>query len=706
MNPSWRVGLLGAGYIAEWHLKALQRIKGVRIHSICDMDFSRATELKNRFGAAQAFRSIDELISSQTCDVVHILLPPDLHASAALRLLDTGHKVFLEKPVCVTLEECELLQNHPQAATSLGVGHNFLYSDPYLLLREDLRSGRLGQILEIHINWHKELGQLRSGPFGIWMLRGPANILLEIGPHLFAHMLDLMGEPEEVTSVPSFEKELPTGVRFFRRWTLIARRGSTQALLNLSFGRGLTEHKIHVRGTAGIAEVDFEAGTYHLSRLSSLPMDFDRYRLTRQYAKNLTKQGRSKLFRYLLSKAKLSGRGNDFGNSIQNALRDFYEGLTDQRIDRRLSILFANQTIRMGHQIAHQTGYPITSERPIIHTIPPKNPPKIMVFGGTGFIGQALVEKLIEAGHSVRLAIRDVTSLPKRLQKLPLDIVRADLNKPEELHKVCDGMEVIYHLARAHVKTWPEYEQKEIQATVNLAQIALQVGVQQFIYTGTIDSYFAGKASRIINDNTPLDPKIQGRNFYAKAKAISEQKLKHLQESEKLPLVIFRPGIVLGSGGSPFHWGVGMWVGESVVRTWGKATHPMPFVLANDVADAMVKALRNPQTINKVFNLVGPPLLSGQEYLQELSRVLHTQLDAKPRSILSFYLADLFKYAIKVLVRHPGRRLPRYRDWLSRTQLSPMYSELAKSLLNWTPVSDRQLLIEEGIIKPAQEWLS
>ncbi len=706
MKKLWRVGILGAGYIADWHLKALKGISSAKVSAICDVDLARATELKNRSDAAHAFGSLDELIASKTCDAVHILLPPDLHATAAVKLLDSGHKVFLEKPVCVTLEECETLQNYPHAATSLGVGHNFLFADPYVKLRDDIRAGKLGQLSEINISWHKELGQLRGGPFGIWMLRGAGNILLEIGPHSLAHLLDLMGYPDSFTVVPSHEIELPTGVEFFRRWTIVANKGATSAVVNFSFGRGFTEHAISVRGSAGVGHIDFEAGTYTLSRLSTRPMDIDRYRITREAAKSSAKQARAKLLRYVFSKAKLTRRGNDFGNSIQNAIRHFYDGLLNQRIDERLSIGLACNTIQLGHAIANQAGHPITSQRPAPRTTPLQGTtPKVLVFGGTGFIGQALVEKLVEAGHAVRLVARDVTSLPKRLQKLPLEIVRADLSKPDDLEKVCAGIEVIYHLARAHVKTWEEYEAKEIQATLTLAEIASKVGVKQFIYTGTIDSYFAGKASQTIIDETPLDPKIDGRNLYAKAKAISEQKLQQMQQSGKLPLVIFRPGIVLGSGGSPFHWGVGMWAGDSVVRTWGAGKHPMPFVLATDVADALVKALGNPQTIGKVFNLVGPPLLSGQEYLAELSKATQTQFDAQPKSILSFYLGDMFKYAIKVLVRHAGRRRPRYRDWLSRTQASPMQSPNAKNILGWNPVSDKQEFIEKGIVIPAKEWI-
>ena len=80
----------------------------------------------------------------------------------------------------------------------LGVGHNFLFSGPYEQLRRDVRSGILGRIDQITITWNRFLPQSAFGPFDIWMLRDPRNIMLETGSHLVAHMLDLAGEPDEM----------------------------------------------------------------------------------------------------------------------------------------------------------------------------------------------------------------------------------------------------------------------------------------------------------------------------------------------------------------------------------------------------------------------------------------------------------------------------------------------------------------------------
>ena len=86
-------------------------------------------------------------------------------------------------------------------------------------------------------------------------------------------------------------------------------------------------------------------------------------------------------------------------------------------------------------------------------------------------------------------------------------------------------------------------------------------------------------------------PAHRWRNYYARAKALSEQVLMELHREQGLPVVIFRPGIVIGRGGSPLHWGIGMWSFDAVCQLWGRGTTPLPLVLVEDVASALVAAL-------------------------------------------------------------------------------------------------------------------
>ena len=81
----------------------------------------------------------------------------------------------------------------------------------------------------------------------------------------------------------------------------------------------------------------------------------------------------------------------------------------------------------------------------------------------------------------------------------------------------------MFHLARANVTTWEDFTKQDIEVTQQVAETCLASRVERLIYTGTIDSYYAGEKTERITEETPLDPYIAWRNLYARAKAASEE---------------------------------------------------------------------------------------------------------------------------------------------------------------------------------------
>jgi nucleoside-diphosphate-sugar epimerase/predicted dehydrogenase len=725
MDRDLKVGILGAGYIADWHVKALRSIRGLRVAAVCDQDLGRARSLAERYRVPVVVRDAREMLDKERCEAVHLLLPPDRHYPAAEQLLDAGVHAFLEKPACVRAAECEHLREiAARRHCSVGVGHNFLFSPIYERLRRDIREGMLGPLSEVSIVWNKELGQLRSGPYGAWMFRKPGNILLEVGPHSVAHLLDLVGEPAALSVDVDRPVELPGSLPFFRRWGVRGKCDRTHIELRFDFGPGFPEHRIHVRGRIASATADFEAGTYVLRRHPPGLADFARRELTVHEGRELIRQARSKLRRYLFSKLRRKQHGNDFGATIAHAVRSFY-GSLPRAIDERLSLAFASRVVTLCTRIAEMAGQAVSTDETrntaaqVSVALPAPRDPQVrdlvptpagtadtLVLGGTGFIGQALVRQLVEAGRGVRLLARDSHHLPKALGDLRIEIIRGDIANASDLDRALAGVGPVYHLARAHVKSWADYERCEIGGTRNVAEACLRAGVKRFIYTGTIDSLYTSDPRAVIDESTALDPRIHRRNLYARAKAESERLLLELWAQRGLPVGIFRPGIVLGRGGSPFHWGVGMWFADSVCLLWGRGENRLPIVLADDVARALVAAGSADGVIGEVFNLVGEPLLTACQYIAELERAAGIKIDARPTSAWRFYTRDLAKWGAKCLIRHPERRLPSYRDWQTRAHLARFDCGKAKRVFGWLPVADSDTLIEKGIAEPVREWLA
>ena len=235
-----------------------------------------------RYGAARCYESLEQMLGDgeSELDVVHVLLPPDLHARAASALIDAGLHVFLEKPMATDAQECaSLVEQAAKRGVTIGVNHNFLFAPVYEDLRRDLIAGKLGKPDHVTITWNRELEQVRSGPFNLWMLREPANIMLEVGPHCLAPILDLIGSPKLAGVRTTAPVDLPGGRKFYRRWHVEAEADSAAITLQFSFAPGFTEQTIHVRGTLGSATVDLERNLYVLRRHTRYGMDFDRYRM-------------------------------------------------------------------------------------------------------------------------------------------------------------------------------------------------------------------------------------------------------------------------------------------------------------------------------------------------------------------------------------------------------------------------------------------
>jgi predicted dehydrogenase len=144
----YRVGLIGAGYISEYHISALRRISNVEIVGICDLDETKAQSIAERFGL-QTFPSLKSLRDAGA-EAVHVLTPPSTHASLALEAIGLGCHVLVEKPLAEDPEDCVRIQ---RAADEKGVQvcvcHSLLYDPQVKRALERVRRGEIGRVVSV-----------------------------------------------------------------------------------------------------------------------------------------------------------------------------------------------------------------------------------------------------------------------------------------------------------------------------------------------------------------------------------------------------------------------------------------------------------------------------------------------------------------------------------------------------------------------------
>jgi predicted dehydrogenase/nucleoside-diphosphate-sugar epimerase len=754
-----KIGFLGAGYILSAHAKAVAAIPGLVLHAVCDVSLGRARQAASTFGIQHAFAGIEELIASG-CDAVHVLVPPDLHASAATRLLEAGVDVLIEKPMALSEAQCDALAVLATArGCRIGVGHNFLFLPAYERLRRVIRSGELGRIDHVSVDWFSVLPQIKFGPFNAWMLRAPGNVVLEVGPHLAAFAVDLLGECGSLQAMAGHPVDLPSGARAWRHWSIVGECGAAGMALNLSLAAGEPLRRVTVRGLAGVATLDFLRDVGRIERVMQANTALDNLRNGLRGARELTVQALANAWRGVTGTLRKTPLQDPYRESIYRSVLAFY---ADGPLDERLAPALAARAIRICEQAidasgvasqgapagrsieasvgafsaaragvnnrarlpvgnasastAHDSSGATASgrdgggevgllERPHSDPTPQSSAEarRALVVGGTGFIGKRLVRELLARGWHVRVMTRAVAAARAELGMLPVELVEGSHGNPDAARYALQGVDTVYHLAKATGDRWDDYVRSDIEPTRVLAAAALACGVRRFIYTGTIDSYASADPSAVIDDATPLDAGIQGRNLYARSKAACEALLRELQDERGLPLVIVRPGIVIGAGAPPAHWGVGLFHSETRVELWGEGRHPLPFVLVDDVAGALALAAERPGLEGRMLLLTDDPLLSAQDYVAAVADRSATRIEMQRTSIFVHFLRDLGKQGLKHLIRHPARRQANLHDWACRAHRAQYDSASTRAALGWRPAGSRERLLQDGV-HAAVDW--
>ncbi|TNE60369.1 MAG: SDR family NAD(P)-dependent oxidoreductase [Bacteroidetes bacterium] len=180
---------------------------------------------------------------------------------------------------------------------------------------------------------------------------------------------------------------------------------------------------------------------------------------------------------------------------------------------------------------------------------------KILLTGGTGFVGSYLLRRLIRAGHTVR-ALRRTGSPMNLVQDVAdqVEWVECDVTDLVGLEDAFDGITQVCHCAAMvsfHPRDVRRMMQVNVQGTANLVNLALQFGVQKFVHASSIASL--GRAK----ERPHLDEKSKWVNSgdnsqYAISKYLSEQEVWR-GHAEGLPVVVVNPAVILGSG----FWDIG-----------------------------------------------------------------------------------------------------------------------------------------------------
>ncbi|MFL6294049.1 MAG: NAD-dependent epimerase/dehydratase family protein [Thermoanaerobaculia bacterium] len=706
--PKARAAVVGAGYVAAFHIEAMAGVPGLEIAAVCDPDLERARALAKRWGIPAAVASIEEL-AGLGVQVAHVLTPPDLHARVTRQLLEAGIGAFVEKPFALSSREArELAELAAARGVPLGVNHNNLHHPAFTRLLDWVRAGRIGRVEHVRICLSVPLAQLDAGDFSHWMFRSPENIVFEQAPHPLSQLHALIGPVREARTTLLGTRELHPGQVFHDRWLIAASGERGTAEIYLSFGRPFQRWTLEVLGTDGSAEADLGHGFFSYEEKTSWLDFWNGFLAGRRRARSLSRDARGNLLGYALYTLGLGRRADSFFAGMRGSIEAFHAALRAGEappVDAAAGAEVLEWCEAIA-DVARRPAHPAnTAALPVPAEPAPPRPGEIVVLGGTGFIGRRVVQGLLDRNVPVTAVVRRTHGLPPALLEAARDgrlrLLKGSLEDRASLAAAFQGAQTILHLATGGGDTWEKVERSMVRGSAGAAEEALAQGVGRFVYVSSIAALYGGPdaGAAVLEDSLETDPRPEARDVYSRGKAETERALVALHRERGLPLVIARPGVVLGEG-TPFqHPGLGLWVRDNHCVGWGLGENPLPLVTADDVAEALVRiALHEGDDLHgKALNLCGRPSLSAREVVDQLRIATGRDLHFHPRPLWLSQILEIGKWVVKKAGRRPGTVFPSYRDLKARALVPALPSRTAREVLGWAPVEDREGLLDRTV---------
>lgn len=252
---------------------------------------------------------------------------------------------------------------------------------------------------------------------------------------------------------------------------------------------------------------------------------------------------------------------------------------------------------------------------------------RVLVIGGTLFIGRPLVEELVKAGHDVAVLHRKPKhDLGRRVENLV-----GDRNDGESVARALSGrrFDVVYD----NVYDWERgTTAAQVEATV---RACTGDWLTRYIFMSSVAAYGDGLNHK---ESDPLAPDYH-TNPYVRHKAGTERLLFRMHSQSGLPVVTFRPPFIYGPG-DPYYREQFFWdrlrAGRPLVIP-GDGHRLMQFVYVNDLVQSLVRAMDEPRAVGEAFNIGDSKPVTQAELVEKLAKVAGVEptLVRVPRDIIA-----------------------------------------------------------------------
>lgn len=254
-----KAAVVGAGRIAEEHLKFVRDSKRAEPVALCDLSQATATYAAKKFGFPQTYSDLAQMIDEARPDVVHLLTPPHTHVALAELCLQHDVHVIVEKPVAPSRAELHRLHELARARNRVIVeDHNYRFNRQIVDIDRLLESGALGALREIEIrmvlNIH-EGGRYADRDFPDPAHKLPGGVVQDYLTHFSYLALHFLPSVDRVAA--AWSRHGASDVFKYDDLDVLLIGGEMHARIRFTSHQAPDCITVTVRGSRGFVETDF-----------------------------------------------------------------------------------------------------------------------------------------------------------------------------------------------------------------------------------------------------------------------------------------------------------------------------------------------------------------------------------------------------------------------------------------------------------------
>lgn len=685
-----KIGIVGCGLNSDYHINFAKAYPGLSIVGVVDKDPGRARECARRFGIGNIFSSIGELVDFDKPDVLHIVTPPKTHSLLAREAMERKCHVLVEKPLALDLPEAEsLYETAEKCGVRLCTMHNHFFDPCMRKAHRLVGDGSLGEVINVesYYGLNTRIPAFRDYPAPNvlpWIYDLPGSVFHDFMPHPLYVLLEYTGKPRDIKVMQQSHGVLPQNLPDELRVLIDGERAF--GTLTFSFAARPHLHFIRIYGTRMMVEVDINTMTTVVHPVSSLPKAVQKATYNLDESRQLFTSTVSNVIRFLTGKLKPY-------QGMKTEIHEFYDAIrngTESPVTREQALLVIGTMDEIWRQV--RVG-PLKHDPFIPSAIgSPRRNGKVLVTGGTGFLGTRLVEMLGAEGYSVRVLARKLSNVGK-LKELGAEIFWGDVGDRTSLGDAVRGTEVVVHAAAGTSGQPKDCDTGTLTGTRNVLEECAIHGIRKLVYISSCSVYGVAdyKEGQTVTEESSIEKYPEKRGPYSASKQQAESHVLEAMKSAPFPIVVLRPGTIYGPGGDIYTPMMGFSVGSKLFVVIGDGTFELPFVYVDNLCGTIIKSIETDASDNQVFNVVDGQRISKREYMNRLIRRMY------PRSRVIYFpffllnaLVGMQEVLCKLLKREPF--LTRYRLISSQRKIRYDNSKVA-SRLKWAP----EITFEEAL---------